>query len=366
VATQDAELRKRFTGNPDHVVNFFTFLAMDLREIMAELGFKTVNEMVGQADRLEIRDAIEHWKYKNLDLSALLYKEKTDPSVGLYRTEDQDHGLAAQIDWKLLEAAKPALEKQSKVSAEFKVTNVDRSVGTILSNEISKVYKSKGLPKGTVHFKFKGSAGQSFGAFTCSGIKLEVEGEANDYFGKGLSGSELILYPDAKAKFVPSKNIIVGNVCFYGATSGEAYIRGMAGERFCVRNSGATAVVEGVGDHGCEYMTGGIALILGDTGRNFAAGMSGGVAYIYDPKNKFPAKCNMEMVGLDPIEEDDAALLRRLLQNHKEYTKSDIAENILANFSTEINHFVKVMPKDYKAVLAKRKAAKSDKKAELV
>lgn len=366
VATQDEELRKRFNGNADYVVNFFNFLAQDLREVMAELGFRTINEMVGQVDRLEMRDDITHWKYKKLDLSGLLHKMDADPSMSLYQTETQDHGLTGQIDFELLKIAQKAISSKDKVFGEFPVTNVDRSVGTILANEITKVHKGIGLPKGTAHFKFKGSAGQSFGAFTCHGMKLEVEGEANDYFGKGLSGSELVLYPDAKAKYEPSTNIIVGNVCFYGATSGEAYIRGMAGERFCVRNSGATAVVEGVGDHGCEYMTGGYAVILGLTGRNFAAGMSGGVAYIYDPKSEFPAKCNMEMVGFDPLEDEDKSLLKRLISSHLENTKSGVAKHILSNFEAELTHFIKVMPKDYKVVLAKRKALKLDKKAELV
>lgn len=366
VATQDETLRKRFTGDADHVVNFFKFLAQDLREVMAELGFRTINEMVGQVDRLEMRDDIEHWKYKSLDLKGLLHKMDAAPEVGLYNSESQDHGLEAQIDLELLKIAEKAIATKEKVYAEHPITNVDRSVGTIISNEISKVHKGIGLPKDTVHLKFKGSAGQSFGAFSCPGMKLEVEGEANDYFGKGMSGSELILYPDARTKYEPSKNIIVGNVCFYGATSGEAYIKGMAGERFCVRNSGATAVVEGVGDHGCEYMTGGVALILGSTGRNFAAGMSGGVAYIYDPKKEFPSNCNMEMVGLDPLEDEDKSLLKRLITNHATNTKSGVAETILANFEVELANFVKVMPKDYKAVLAKRKAQKVEKKVELV
>jgi len=367
VATQDVELRKRFTGNPDHVVNFFNFLAQDLREVMAELGFRTINEMVGRSDMLEMRPDIDHWKYKHVDLAAVLYKQEDGAEAGLYRTEIQDHGIKDQIDWKFLEAAKSALANGTKIKAEFAVQNTDRTMGTILSNEITKKYKAVGLPKDTIHLKLKGSAGQSLGAFNCSGITLELEGEANDYFGKGLSGAQLILYPDKKAKFNPSTNIIVGNVAFYGATSGEAYIRGMAGERFCVRNSGATAVVEGVGDHGCEYMTGGNAIILGETGRNFAAGMSGGIAYIYDPKANFAAKCNMEMVSLDSVDDEDKSLLKRLIQNHFDFTGSDVAENILINWNLELANFVKVFPKDYKAVLAKRKVAKvSDKEIQLV
>ncbi|MDX2196522.1 MAG: glutamate synthase large subunit [Cytophagales bacterium] len=355
VATQDPELRKRFAGKPEYVVNFFTFLAQELREIMAELGFKTVNEMVGRVDMLELRENITHWKYKSLDLSKLLYKEDAGKEVGLYKMEEQDHGLVGQLDFVILEKAKSAIESGQKFAGEYKVTNTDRAIGTILSNEITKVHKSIGLPKGTLSLKFTGSAGQSFGAFTCSGLKLELEGEANDYFGKGLSGAQLILYPDKKAKFSPSENIIVGNVSFYGATSGEAYIRGRAGERFCVRNSGVTAVVEGVGDHGCEYMTGGTALILGDTGRNFAAGMSGGVAYIYDPNSQLQPRCNMEMIYLEPLDDEDEALIKKLLQNHLDYTKSDVAEGLLSRFNLEIKNFIKVMPKDYKAVLMMKK-----------
>ncbi|MFN6947223.1 MAG: glutamate synthase large subunit, partial [Cytophagaceae bacterium] len=319
VATQNKELRALFTGKPEHVVNLFTFLAMELREIMAELGFRTVDEMVGQVDKLEIRDDISHWKHKNLDLGAILFKAPVEAGVGIYKQEEQDHGLEAILDKTLIAEAKNALEKQKAVNKEFKITNIDRSAGTMLSYEISSRYKGQGLPAGTINYKFLGSAGQSFGAFGANGLKMELEGEANDYFGKGLSGATLILYPSAASKFVPSENIIVGNVAFYGATSGDAYIRGQAGERFCVRNSGAKAVVEGVGDHGCEYMTGGVAVILGETGRNFAAGMSGGVAFIYDKSKKFAERCNMEMVGFDPLENEDVELLKDLIKNHFKY-----------------------------------------------
>lgn len=361
VATQDPELRKRFTGNPDHVINLFRFLAQEVREIMSELGFRTIDEMVGRVDMLEKRTDISHWKYKSLDLSGILHKEAADSTDTLYRTVKQDHGLESQIDWKLLVAAKDSLEHAKPSKAEFVVTNTDRSIGTILSNEVTKKYKAIGLPKGTIHMKFKGSAGQSFGAFNCNGIKLELEGEANDYVGKGLSGAELIIYPHKESTFDPSKNILIGNVSFYGATSGEAYIRGMAGERFCVRNSGATAVVEGIGDHGCEYMTGGVAVILGTTGRNFAAGMSGGVAYVWDVDNQFASKCNMEMIGFDPLEDEDISLLKRLIANHAQFTGSSVAETILSNFTLAVKQFVKVMPNDYKAVLLKRKGASASK-----
>ena len=362
VATQNTELRNRFTGNPDHVVNFFRFLAQDMREIMAELGFRTINEMVGQADRLAMRDNITHWKYKDLDFSGLLHKEFAEEGVNIYNLEKQDHGLEGQLDWKLIEDSKLALEKAEKVFIEMPITNLDRSVGNMLSNEVTKIYKGPGLPEDTINVKFRGTAGQSLGAFSTSGITLEIEGDANDYFGKGLSGAKLIVYPDRDATFVPKDNIIIGNVALYGATSGEIYARGIAGERFCVRNSGAKAVVEGVGDHGCEYMTGGTAVILGPTGRNFAAGMSGGVAYVYDTAKSFAKLCNMEMVAFDPLEAEDKAELKKLIQNHLNYTKSDVADNILKNFDAELNNFVKVMPRDYKAVLLKRKQESQAKK----
>ncbi len=361
VATQDPELRKRFNGNADHVVNFFRFITEDLREIMAELGFRTINEMVGQVDYLEARPDVTHWKYKNLDLSPVIYKEPASRYTGLYNMEEQDHGISEVLDWKLLEAAKPAIENQQKIFASFDVKNTDRTIGTILSNEISKRYKEEGLPDDTIHFKFTGTAGQSFGAFNTKGVTLELEGDANDYFGKGLSGAKLVVYPSLQASFVPEDNIIIGNVAFYGATSGLSFIRGKAGERFAVRNSGATAVVEGVGDHGCEYMTGGTVVILGDTGRNFAAGMSGGIAFIYDVKGIFPDLCNKEMVDLDPVEQDDVEQLRDLIQQHYTYTGSTVAQFILNDFDNQLKNFVKVFPSDYKKVLQKRKEAVMNK-----
>ena len=326
VATQDPELRSRFTGDADHVVNLFKFLTQELREIMAELGFKTINEMVGQSDYLEKKENIDHWKFSKLDISPILYKQPASKHTGLYKSEEQDHGLEDVLDWKLLKAAQPALDNQEKVFAEFAIKNTDRTTGTILSNEISKRYKAAGLPEDTIHFKFTGTAGQSFGAFNTKGVTLEMEGDANDYFGKGLSGAKLIIYPSKNAGFIPEENIIIGNVAFYGATSGEAFIRGKAGERFAVRNSGANVVVEGVGDHGCEYMTGGNVIILGETGRNFAAGMSGGIAYVYDVKNKFETLCNKEMVDLDPLDEADEILLHNLISKHYQYTKSTVAK----------------------------------------
>ncbi|RDC62107.1 glutamate synthase large subunit [Adhaeribacter pallidiroseus] len=355
VATQNKELRALFTGKPEHVVNLFHFLAQELREIMAELGFRTVNEMVGQVDMLEMRDNITNWKHKSIDLSRVLYKENVGPGVGIYKQEEQEHMLDVVLDVDLIEAAKTALEYADPVTGDFRITNTDRATGTMLSHEISKKYKGVGLPAGTIHFKFIGSAGQSFGAFGAPGIKFELEGEANDYFGKGLSGAHLILYPPKTVRFNANENIIVGNVAFYGATAGEAYIRGQAGERFCVRNSGAKAVVEGVGDHGCEYMTGGVAVILGDTGRNFAAGMSGGIAYVFDPNQQFAGRCNMEMVEFDTMEEEDLQELHRLIHNHHQFTGSDVAAALLGDWENTVKQFIKVMPSDYKVVLQNRK-----------
>lgn len=355
VATQDPELRKRFKGDPEHVVRFFEFITQELREIMAELGYRSINEMVGQVDALTMRENINHWKYKNLDLSDVLYKEPAEDGVSLYQTEVQDHLMSDVLDWKLLAAAQLAIDKQTKVIASFPIKNTDRTTGTIVSNEITKVYKANGLPADSIHFKFQGTAGQSFGAFNTKGVTLELEGDANDYFGKGLSGAQLIVYPDKKATFVPEENIIIGNVALYGATSGAAFIRGKAGERFAVRNSGAQVVVEGVGDHGCEYMTGGTAIILGPTGRNFAAGMSGGIAYIYNVQNIFEAMCNMEMVDLDPVAGDDIPVLQNLIQQHFDKTGSSVAKFILADFENQLKQFIKVFPRDYKKALQLQK-----------
>ena len=356
VATQDENLRALFTGEVDHVVNLFTFLAEEVREIMAELGFRTILEMVGQTHLLEMREAIDHWKYKNVDFSSVLFKEQSSLDVALFKQEDQDHGLKDQLDWKLIEVAQPALENGEKVFAEYPIINVNRTVGTMLSNEISKKYKAAGLPNGTIHFKFRGTAGQSFGAFTTKGLKLELEGDANDYFGKGLCGAELAVYPDRVAKFKAEANQIIGNVAFYGATSGEAFINGMAGERFCVRNSGAKVVVEGIGDHGLEYMTGGIAVILGETGRNFAAGMSGGIAYVYNKSKNFKSKVNKEMVELEDLQTADLEVVKMLIEKHVAMTGSNFGKEVLSKWASEAKHFVKVMPTDYKRVLNERKA----------
>jgi glutamate synthase (NADPH/NADH) large chain len=357
VATQDPELRKRFSGAADHVVNFIRFMTRELREIMAELGFRSVNEMVGQVQNLGVRENITHWKYAKLDLSPILYQEPEARFTGLYKQEEQDHGLLGVLDWKLMEAAKPALESGQKIRADFPIRNIDRTAGSMLSNEITRKYRAEGLPDDTIHFKFTGTAGQSFGAFNTRGVTLELEGDANDYFGKGLSGAKLIVYPDRKSQIVAEDNILIGNVAFYGATSGTAFIRGKAGERFCVRNSGATAVVEGVGDHGCEYMTGGTVVILGETGRNFAAGMSGGIAYVYDVKGTFREQCNPEMIDLDPIDEMDIQTLRTLIGEHHKLTASTVAGFLLSDLENQATAFVKVFPKDYKKVLQKKAAA---------
>jgi glutamate synthase (NADPH) large chain len=351
IATQDAELRKRFNGDAEHVVNFFRFITEELREVMAELGFRTINEMVGQVDSLEARPDIKHWKYSKLDLSPILYKEPLSLYTGLYKQEEQDHGLENILDWKLLEAAKPALENNQSISAAFGILNTDRTVGTLLSNEISKKFRSAGLPDDAIHFKFTGTAGQSFGAFATNGLTLELEGDANDYFGKGLSGARLVVYPPGQSTFSPEENIIIGNVAFYGATSGNAFIRGKAGERFCVRNSGVNAVVESIGDHGCEYMTGGRVVILGETGRNFAAGMSGGIAYVYNAKGNFDLMCNKEMVDLEVMEDADIEEIKQMIADHYTYTGSTVARFILDDFDNQLRNFIKVFPKDYKKVL---------------
>jgi glutamate synthase (NADPH/NADH) large chain len=338
-------------------VNFFKFITQEFREIMAELGYRTVVEMVGQVDGLELRENINHWKYKKLDLAPILYKEPAADSTGLYKMEEQDHGIEGVLDWKLLEAAQPAILNRQKVKAAFPIKNTDRTTGTILSNEITKKYKGEGLPDGTINYKLTGTAGQSFGAFNTKGVTLELEGDANDYFGKGLSGARLIVYPPKQASYVPEENILIGNTAFYGATAGESFIRGKAGERFGVRNSGARVVVEGVGDHGCEYMTGGLVVILGETGRNFAAGMSGGIAYVYDVRGRFSTMCNTEMVDLDPLDEEDVKELKQMLRKHFDYTGSTVAKFVLDDIENQTRNFIKVFPKDYKKVMAATRMA---------
>jgi glutamate synthase (ferredoxin) len=352
VATQDPLLRKNFTGKPEHVVNYMRYVAQELREIMAQLGFRTLNEMVGRVDLLEARKAIEHWKTQGLDFSNILHQPQVGLHVGRYCTEQQDHGLEKSIDMtRLLDICQPAIERGERVSAELPITNVDRVTGTILGNEITRSHGAGGLPEGTVHLRFNGSAGQSFGAFIPRGITLELSGDANDYLGKGLSGGTIVVYPPEGSPFKAEENIIAGNVAFYGATSGRAYIRGIAGERFCVRNSGVNAVVEGVGDHGCEYMTGGIAVVLGGTGRNFAAGMSGGIAYVLDEDGDFASRCNTETADLEPLDDGDKSTVRIMIEEHAELTGSARAAMVLINWEGNANRFVKVMPRDYKRVL---------------
>ena len=354
IATQNPDLRKRFTGDPEHVINFFRFLAEDMRSIMAELGYRTVNEMVGKVEQLKVNSEADHWKYKALDLSPILHKEAADATVGLYNRIEQDHELGDVLDRQLIATARPALEEIEPVVAEFAIKNTDRSVGTMLSNEISRRFHGEGLPNGTIKYRFRGSAGQSFGAFGAKGVEFLLEGESNDYFGKGLSGARLIVVPDRISKFDPHQNIIIGNVAFYGATSGEAYIKGQAGERFAVRNSGVKTVVEGIGDHGCEYMTGGVVVVIGETGKNFGAGMSGGIAYIYDPKGTFANRMNDDMADIEGLNDFDHKLLKQMVENHRAYTSSKKAVDLLKEWDTALGHFVKVMPRDYKRVLEEK------------
>jgi glutamate synthase domain-containing protein 3 len=358
IATQDKELRKKFKGKPEHVVNYLFMVAEEMRAIMAELGFRTVNEMIGRVDVLETDIALDHWKMKGLDLAMILAPAvKPHDAVDVYCTMKQDHGLDKALDNQIIELAQPAIKNGEKVHMELPVVNINRVVGTMLSHELAKARQGKALPDNTVHIKLNGSAGQSLGAWLYEGVTIELEGDANDYVGKGLSGGRIIVYPPGNSSFVAEENIIAGNVVLYGATSGEAYFRGIAAERFCVRNSGATTVVEGVGDHGCEYMTGGRVVVLGETGRNFAAGMSGGVAYIWDRNGKFVNNCNPGMVDLEEVEADeDIEELKTLIENHLRYTGSTVARGVLEKWDEALKQFVKVMPTDYKRVLAEIKA----------
>ena len=349
IATQNEELRKKFTGKPEHLVSYFTFLAMEVREIMASLGFRTIDEMVGQSQCLEKKKEIKFWKHQNIDLSGLLYKMETD--LPIVKAEEQDSGLDESLSWKMLEVSKSALENNGKVEASFSIKNTDRTVGTILSHELTKVYHSDGMSEDSLKFNFKGTAGQSFGAFCNQGMTMILEGDANDYFGKGLSGAKLAVFPDEEAVIKANENSIIGNVALYGATSGKVFINGMAGERFCVRNSGATAVVEGIGDHGCEYMTGGTVVILGGVGRNFGAGMSGGIAYVWDVGKDLEKNFNPDMADLEKLTENDIELVMDLIKEHFEITGSYLAEYLLSDFENNLKHFVKVYPREYKKVM---------------
>jgi glutamate synthase (NADPH/NADH) large chain len=372
IATQDPVLRKRFAGAPEHVINYFFFVAEEVRELMAQLGFRKFDDMIGRSDKLDMRRAIDHFKAKGLDFTRILHRPEAGPDVAIYNREKQDHGLDKALDLVLITEAMPALEHGKPVSIELEVRNVNRTVGAMLSGEIAKKYGHEGLPEDTVWVRFDGTAGQSFGAFLAHGVSIELEGSANDYVGKGLSGGRIAIYPPRESTIVASDNIIVGNTVMYGAIAGECYFSGVAGERFAVRNSGATAVVEGVGDHGCEYMTGGIVVVLGKTGRNFAAGMSGGIAYVLDEDGDFEQCCNTSMAELIPIEgveegteapldisdllRHDAHRLRRLIERHLHYTNSARARIILADWPNLVGKFVKVMPVDYRRALTELQA----------
>ncbi len=361
IATQNPELRKKFKGKPEHVVNYMYFVAQELREIMAKLGFRTVNEMVGQVQKLDRNKALEHYKASGIDLTPILHPIDVPENTKLFNTNKQEHSVDKSIEFNIIAKAHPALFRKEKITLEFPIHNTDRAVGAIISNEISKIYGAEGLPENTLKLNFTGSAGQSFGAFATKGLTMIVNGNTNDYLGKGLSGAKLIIKVPYKSTLNPEENIITGNVTLYGATSGEAYINGKAGERFCVRNSGAKAVVEGIGDHGCEYMTGGIAVILGEVGRNFGAGMSGGIAYVFDEQNTFKNRCNGEALNLLKVEEDnDVKQLRELIENHYNATQSPLAQKILENWEQSLSKFIKVFPEEYRRALERLEQEKME------
>ena len=353
IATQDKELRKKFHGSPENVVNYLFMVAKELRMIMAKLGIKNLNDLIGRVDLLEMEDAINHWKRDGLDLSKILTPaKKVFENTEVYNTKEQNHNLQKSMDMALVKSIKNNIETKQKITVNLNIGNTNRVFGTILSNEISKIWGANGLPNDTINLNLKGSAGQSLGAWITKGMTISLEGDANDYVGKGLSGGKIIIYPPKDSKFVPEENILLGNVALYGATGGEAYFRGIAAERFCVRNSGARVVVEGIGDHGCEYMTGGRAVILGKTGRNFGAGMSGGIAYVYDLEKSFEKKCNLSTFELEKLKvKEDLDELKELIEKHFRYTGSSVAKKILDNWKKETHNFVKVMPTDFKRVL---------------
>lgn len=361
IATQDEELRRKFSGQPEHVMNYFFLLAEEVREIMAKLGYRSMQEMIGQTQHLELNKRGLHYKSRGLDLSPLLTPaSELNPSAGIRNLTTQEHGLALKKDNDFIARAKEAIEKETPVVIEDEITNLDRTMGTMLSYEISKRYGKEGLPDDTIQLKLKGHGGQSMAFTLAKGITMTVEGDANDYTGKGLSGGKIAVYPSPEvvaSGFVPQDHVVVGNVCLYGATSGKAFFSGKAGERFCVRNSGALAVVEGVGDHGCEYMTGGVVVCLGATGRNFGAGMSGGIAYVYDPDGKFPARCNMGLVGLETIDTtEESDEIYGYIKEHTEITGSQVGQEMLADWDNRVGKFVKVMPHDYKRSLLEHQA----------
>jgi len=375
VATQDPVLRKKFEGKPEHVVNYFFFVAEEARELMARLGVRKLDELIGRTELVDLRAGIEHWKAKGLDFTKVFAMPKMPAEVARYHRESQEHGLQKALDNRLIELAQPALERRDKVTIEMPIRNINRTVGTMLSWHVARRYGHEGLPDDTIHVRLAGSAGQSFGAFLAHGITLDLVGDTNDYCGKGLSGGRISVQPSPKFRGDPADNIITGNVVLYGAIAGEAYFRGVAGERFAVRNSGASAVVEGLGDHGCEYMTGGTVAVLGGTGRNFAAGMSGGIAYVLDLDGDFAKRCNRAMVDLEPLlseseqqaklarefwhqRQSDESLLRRLVESHARYTGSRRAAEILENWAQVRGKFVKVFPKEYRRALGELAAHK--------
>jgi glutamate synthase domain-containing protein 3 len=374
IATQDPVLRRKFEGKPEHVVNYFFFVAEEVRELMAKLGIRKFNELIGRSDLLDISQGIEHWKAKGLDFSKIFYVPAMPPEVARFHSEVQDHGLGKALDNRLIELARPALEHGEKVTIDMPIRNINRTFGTMLSSRIAKRYGHEGLPDDTIHVRLAGSAGQSFGAFLARGVTLDLIGDTNDYCGKGLSGGRISVQPSPKFRGEPTENIITGNVVLYGAVAGEAYFRGVAGERFAVRNSGAQAVVEGVGDHCCEYMTGGTVAVLGVTGRNFAAGMSGGIAYVFDIDGDFAKHCNASMVDIEPLlgeseqraklpqqfwhlGQSDESLARRLIENHAKSTNSQRAKEILQDWGRCRERFVKVFPKEYRRALGELAAA---------
>jgi glutamate synthase (NADPH/NADH) large chain len=349
IATQNPELRKRFSGKPEFVVTFFEYIAEEVRELLAQLGFRSIEEAIGHVEALDTRAAVDHWKAAGLDLAPILHRPEIDHPLRCVTT--QDHGLDKALDNTLIELSQPALEAKEHVSAQLEIRNVNRTVGTMLGSELTRRWGGEGLPDDTISLTFTGSAGQSFGAFVPKGITMRLVGDANDYLGKGLSGGRLIVHPPEQSPFKAEENIIAGNVILYGATGGEVFLRGVVGERFCVRNSGATAVVEGIGDHGCEYMTGGRVVVLGGTGRNFGAGMSGGIAYVYDGDGTFANRLNDDMVDIDPLEVEDIDFLKETISRHAELTGSTVAQAVLDHWHVEVRKFAKVMPTDYKRVL---------------
>jgi glutamate synthase (NADPH) large chain len=360
VATQNPELRKRFTGKPEFVETFFEFIAEEVRELMAALGFRTLAEMIGHVEVLDTRAAVDHWKAAGLDISPILAVPQNPYGQSMHQSVGQDHGLRDALDVELIRLAQRAIRDGQHVEIDLPIRNTNRTVGTMLGHEITKRWKGAGLPDGTIDIRFSGSAGQSFGAFLPAGVTMRLEGDANDYLGKGLSGGRLIVLPPPTSPFVAEEQIIAGNVIAYGATGGEIFLRGVVGERFCVRNSGALAVAEGVGDHGCEYMTGGRVVVLGPTGRNFGAGMSGGIAYVFDVDGRFGSRLNDEMVVLDELDDDDRSFLHETVQRHRDLTGSAVAERLLASWSVKVSRFRKVLPLDYRRVLTVMKDAAAD------